>query len=288
MIDKFLNYLQYEKRSSPHTVVSYKNDLEQFSTFLSSQYSTTNLEEATSVMVRTWLASFYDEKLEPSSIKRKISTLKTFYKYLNRIDILSTNPMLKIVTPKQKSRLPNYVDEKSINALFAHATETDFTSLRNRLMIELFYQTGIRRAELIHLKHSDIYEDAIIVLGKRNKERKIPITPALRQLIKEYEAVKHTNGFELEHLLVLDNGKKLYDKFVYTTVNNYLNSVTTLSKKSPHVLRHTFATHMLNNGADLNAIKEILGHTSLAATQVYTHNSIEKLKSAHKQAHPRA
>jgi integrase/recombinase XerC len=288
MIDKFLNYLQYEKRSSPHTVVSYKNDLEQFSSFLSSQFSTNTLEDATTAMVRTWLASFYDEKLEPSSIKRKISTLKTFYKYLNKIGVLSTNPMLKIVAPKQKSRLPNYVDEKSIITLFTINTDNDFASLRNRLIIELFYQTGIRRAELINLKHTDISKDAIIVLGKRNKERKIPITPALLELITQYEEVKHATGHQLEHLLVLNNGKKLYDKFVYLTVNNYLNSVTTLSKKSPHVLRHTFATHMLNNGADLNAIKEILGHTSLAATQVYTHNSIEKLKSAHKQAHPRA
>jgi integrase/recombinase XerC len=290
MILKYIQYLQTERRSSQHTVRSYQNDLEQFQSFLQSTFAISNTEEATSQMIRTWIASYFDEKLEPSTIKRKISTLKSYYRYLNKIGVLTTNPTLRIVVPKLKTRLPIYVEEKGMQALTSHIRSevTNFSTTRDMLIVEMLYQTGIRRAELINLKDSDISSDAIIVLGKRNKQRKVPITKKLWQLISEYNTHKFQQGFNSEYLFLLDNGKKMYEKFVYNKVKFYLNGVTTIAKKSPHVLRHTFATHMLNNGADLNAIKELLGHSSLAATQVYTHNTIEKLKSTYKQAHPRA
>lgn len=289
MINRFVDYLRSEKRSSVNTITAYHNDLLQFQAFIKAEYSLTQPEHATSDMVRNWLVSFHDEKLEATSIKRKISTLKSFYKYLNKTDVLSTSPMLKVVVPKLKKRLPVFVEEKNISNLFSQAHfPNDFSGLRDRLMIDLFYQTGIRRAELINLKETDINTQTIKVLGKRNKERIIPVSPKLTELINMYLKQKTELAIHSEYLLVLENGKKLYEKFVYNKVNYYLNSVTTADKKSPHVLRHTFATHMLNNGADLNAIKELLGHSSLAATQVYTHNSIEKLKNAYKQAHPRA
>jgi len=289
MIHRFVDYLRSEKRSSVHTITAYHNDLLQFQTFIQSEHSLSDVQHATSDMVRNWLVSFHDEKLEATSIKRKISTLKSFYKYLNKTGITTANPMLKVTAPKLKKRLPVFVEEKNLSQLFsANYFTHDFSGLRDRLMIEMLYQTGIRRAELINLKEKNISNNSIKVLGKRNKERIIPISPVLTQLIEAYQSQKKQMEFSADHLLVLDNGKKLYEKFVYNKVNAYLNAITTAEKKSPHVLRHTFATHMLNNGADLNAIKELLGHSSLAATQVYTHNSIEKLKNTYLQAHPRA
>lgn len=289
MIERFVDYLKFEKRSSNHTVISYHNDLLQFQSFLTADYSEDKVEKATTPMIRSWLMSFHSENLESSTIKRKVSTLKSFYKFLLKIEVLETNPMLKVISPKQKQRLPVFVEEKNINTLFQSETFTqDFSGLRDKLMLELLYQMGLRRTELINLKHSDYYNDYFIVLGKRDKERKIPISEKLKSILLEYFETKQAMGFESDYILLLNNGNKMYDKFVYNKVNYYLNTITTANKKSPHTLRHTFATHMLNNGADLNAIKELLGHSSLAATQVYTHNSIEKLKQSYSKAHPRA
>ena len=206
-----------------------------------------------------------------------------------RMGEMDKNPTLKIVSPKQKKRLPSFVDESKTNRLFEEVDfGDDFKGQRDRLILDLFYQTGIRRIELIKLKHSDVSNGNIKVLGKRNKERYIPLSKSLLSSIDSYSVLKQDKGFNSEYLLVTDKGDILYEKLVYNKVNHYLQQVTTIKKKSPHVLRHTFATHMLNNGADLNAIKEILGHSSLAATQIYTHNSIEKLKEAYRQSHPRA
>lgn len=288
MIEQFVDYLRFEKRSSEHTVVSYQNDLLQFQSFLQSEFNE-NVTIANTSMVRTWLMSFHSDGIETSTIKRKISTLKSFYKFLLKEGRIEINPMLKVVTPKLKQRLPVFVDEKSVNTLFnASLFSEDFSGQRDKLMLELLYQMGLRRTELINLKVSNFHKDYFIVLGKRNKERKIPLSETLSSQIIEFFKLKLKNGFESEYILTLDNGNKLYDKFVYNKVKYYLNAVTTTSKKSPHILRHTFATHMLNNGADLNAIKELLGHSSLAATQVYTHNSIEKLKKSYEKSHPRA
>lgn len=289
MLQKFLTYLKTEKRSSEHTVVSYENDLNQFKLFVELEFEVLSLKEVDSTFIRSWVMALSELGLENSSISRKLSTLKAFYKYLIRIGELEKNPTLKVVAPKQKKRLPTFIDESKTDLLFESIPFTDdYKGQRDRLILDLFYQTGIRRIELINILHSDISNGKIKVLGKRNKERYIPLSNQLLIAIDNYSNLKQQKGFNSEYLLLTDKGVKMYEKFVYNKVIHYLHQVTTMKKKSPHVMRHTFATHMLNNGADLNAIKEILGHSSLAATQIYTHNSIEKLKQAYKQSHPRA
>jgi integrase/recombinase XerC len=272
MVNKFLEYLEFEKRYSSHTIVSYKTDLLQFEVY-SLVIFEVGLEEATHVMIRSWMVALVEKGISPRTINRKKSTLQVFYKYLKAKVLIEESPMQKVVAPKVKKRLPHY----------------DFFGSRDRLILELFYNTGMRLSELVELKEVNILEDSIKVLGKRNKERIIPVTSFMRRKIIDYISLKR-NEFPKSNqsLFVTDKGKKLYQKFVYRKVNHYLSLVTSKGKKSPHVLRHTFATHMLDNGAELNAIKEILGHASLSATQVYTHNSIEKLKNVYKQAHPRS
>jgi len=227
------------------------------------------------------------------SVNRKISTLKTFYKFMQRQGYIKSNPMDKVVSPKIKKKLPLFIEEKHITALLDDFSfGNDFPGIRNRTIIETFYNTGIRLSELIGIQNFDIdlYNNTIKVLGKRQKERIIPIHSSFAKSLKEYIEIKKSYFTTLDHnyFFVTDKGEKLYEKFVYRVVNKYLTMVTTIEKKSPHVLRHTFATHMLNHGADLNAIKELLGHANLSATQVYTHNTFEKLKTIYKQAHPRA
>jgi integrase/recombinase XerC len=285
----FLEYLQYEKRFSNHTILAYSNDLAQFSEYLQITYEIKELLEISHTLIRSWIVSMMDQKMSPRSVNRKITTLKTFYKYLLRQQVVTENPMLKIQSPKTSKRLPVFVEKDNMDALLDTIEfGSDFDGERNKLIMELLYATGIRLSELINLKQAnvDLNSCQLKVLGKRNKERIVPFNNALKQLIEGY--LEHEETKESYYLFVTKKGKKLYEKFVYRVVNKYLSQVTSISKKSPHVLRHTFATHMLNNGADLNAIKELLGHANLSATQVYTHNTVEKLKNVHKQAHPKA
>ncbi len=286
--DSFLKYLQFEKRLSSHTILAYSGDLEQFYSYLHTTYDIKKLSDINHVLIRSWIVELMDQKISPRSVNRKITTLKTFYKYLLRQGIATENPMLKIMSPKTSKRLPVFVEKDNMNTLIdTVAFGDDLEGVRNKLVIELFYATGIRLSELINLKLVNVDLDAcqIKVLGKRNKERIIPFSNEIKSSIQDYMDKKP--GLPGEFLFQLKSGKKMYEKFVYRIVNEYLSLITTIDKKSPHVLRHTFATHMLNNGADLNAIKELLGHANLAATQVYTHNTVEKLKNIHKQAHPK-
>lgn len=290
----FINYLKFEKRYSPHTITAYTKDLDQFDSFLISEYEVLNANEVSYQMVRSWIVGLIELNISARSVNRKLSTLKSYFKYLVREELINENPMPKVQSPKTSKKLPVFVDRESMETLFSEDIfSNDFDGRRNRLIIEMFYMTGIRLSELINLKNSDIdfYQQSIKVLGKRNKERIVPISAELIDSIKNYIEIRDKNVEVLEqndYFYVTIKGKKLYEKLAYHIVNLYLGKVSTLQKKSPHVLRHTFATHMLNNGADLNAIKEILGHSNLAATQVYTHNTIEKLKNIYKQAHPRA
>lgn len=291
--DAFLEYLQFEKRFSNHTLVAYANDLNQFNLYLSTVYEIKNVAEVNHTVVRSWIVSLMEQKISPRSVNRKITTLKTFYKFLLRQGSITENPMLKIQAPKTSKRLPVFVEKDKMDTLLDTIDfGDDFEGQRNKLIIELFYATGIRLTELVHLKRSniDVYQCQLKVLGKRNKERIVPFNSVLKEQIQQYlKAIKDPDSNrDSEYLFVTATGKKMNDKAVYRLVNAYLTQITTVDKKSPHVLRHTFATHMLNNGADLNAIKELLGHASLAATQVYTHNTVEKLKNIHKQAHPKA
>jgi integrase/recombinase XerC len=286
--NSFLEYLQYEKRFSNHTILAYSNDLAQFSEYLQKTYEIKELQEISHTLIRSWIVSMMDQKMSPRSINRKITSLKTFYKYLLRQQVVTENPMLKIQSPKTSKRLPVFIEKDNMDALLDTIEfGSDFDGERNKLIMELLYATGIRLSELINLTQAnvDLNSCQLKVLGKRKKERIVPFNNTLKQLIEGY--LKHKETKESYYLFVTKNGKKLYEKFVYRVVNKYLSHVTSINKKSPHVLRHTFATHMLNNGADLNAIKELLGHANLSATQVYTHNTVEKLKNVHKQAHPK-
>ena len=291
-IQQFINYLQFEKRYSRHTIQAYRDDLDQFMDFVRQQYGELPITEITSSIVRSWLASLKEDDLKARSIRRKVSSLNSFFKYYLRTGILSKTPMINISTPKIPKRLPAYVEQEAMVPLLdAELYGHDWKSKTDRLLISILYHTGIRLSELITLKDAHINYSAhtIKVLGKGNKERIIPISDELTAEIKGYIAEKRKQ-FDIqpgEQLLVNEKGKKLYPKYVYLVVKKYLSTVTTIEKRSPHILRHTFATHLTGNGADLNSIKELLGHSSLAATQIYTHNSIEKLKDAHRKAHPK-
>ena len=290
--ESFINYLRHEKRMSPHTVLSYSTDLEQFYIYLKNVYQLQDIREVNHSVIRSWVVSLMENKISARSANRKISTLKSYYKFLLREKAVSINPMHKIQSPKIPKRLPVFVEESKMNALVDDVTfKNDFEGKRNFLIIEMLYSTGMRRAELISLKESDInfHNSTLKVLGKRNKERLIPMTSGLKILTKEYIAERNkTIESKNNFLFVTEKGNQINPSIVYNAVTKSLEKVTTLSKKSPHILRHTFATHLLNNGANLNAIKELLGHASLAATQVYTHNTIEKLKSVYSKAHPKA
>lgn len=293
-VNDFLDYLKYEKRYSFHTIVAYEEDLQQLFTYLNEQFNLPEpaLTEITSSFIRSWLASLKEAKNSAKTINRKISSLKSFFKYHLRTGRLEQSPMTTIVSPKMPKRLPVYVEQKDTNTLFQHVAFPDtWPGKTDRLILAIFYNTGMRLSELVNLKESQVNAAAntIKVLGKGNKERVIPVSPALISDINEYVTLKNTLASpDRVYLLVNEKGRKLYTSYVYQAVKKYLSVVTTLDKKSPHVMRHTFATHLTNNGADLNAVKELLGHSSLAATQVYTHNTIEKLKDIYKKAHPKA
>lgn len=291
--ESFLQYLLYQKRYSQHTISAYKNDLEQFDAFLSSLGHSGDASEIKSQEVRAWIVKMMESNISAVTVHRKISCLRIFFRYLRKEGHVQHNPMEKVVLPKRKKKLPVFVGEEAIGRLLdKFEFGDDFRGMMNRTIIEMLYLTGIRRAELIGLKNTDIDlgSSALKVTGKRNKQRIIPILDELKSRISEYTEIRNREfgGLESEWFFVTDSGNKLYDKYVYNTVRNYLAMVTTIEKKSPHVLRHTFATHMLNRGADLNSIKELLGHANLSATQIYTHNTFEKLKEVYKQAHPRA
>ena len=295
IVEGFIDYIQKEKRFSSHTVLAYSKDLDQFLHHTTENLEITSIQEIDHHDIRSWIVSILeDEKLQATSVNRKISCLRSFYKYMIRNTIVEKNPMAKITSLKTKKKLPLFLEQTQMeNLLDQMEFGEGFEGVRDKLIIEMLYCTGMRRAELIGLKSSNVNRSnqEIKVLGKRNKERIIPLSQTSLLLIAEYSKLqKETFGSpsQSEFLIVDDSGEQMSDGFVYRKVNRYLRLVTTIEKKSPHILRHTFATHMLNNGADLNAIKELLGHSSLSATQVYTHNSIEKLTQIYKQAHPRA
>ena len=294
LINTFLSYLQFEKRASQHTVVSYKNDLEQFWNYLQQAFPDVEWKEVDATIIRTWMLTLMEDKIAPRSINRKMSALKSFYKYHLKMGALETNPMLQVHTPKVRQRLPQFVEEKDMEKLFeTHLFANDFEGGRDHTIIELFYATGMRLSELRMLTFNDIdlYNNQVKVLGKRNKERIIPFGHTFQSVYNKYVNYYTENfGAPAQNNFIFVNvkGKQLAPKNIYCIVRKYLDMITTIEKRSPHVIRHTFATHLLNRGADLNTIKELLGHSSLAATQIYTHNSIEKLKSIYQQAHPRA
>lgn len=303
--NRFLAYIQLEKRYSAHTFTAYQQDLAQFFIFLRSQYGDVSLSGISHLHVRSWLAWLMEEGMTAKSVNRKISTLKSFFKYAMRHGEMESSPMAKVTAPKPGKRLPGFVDEKGMQAVEDNRSlrrgeegapifGDDLHGRTHRMIFELLYHTGMRLSELLNLqeRHIDGSNLTLKVLGKGNKERIIPISVALRNEIAAYRDMRNRElaSYDSEVLLVNpSSGKKLYPRYVYNVVRGYLthHEITTISRRSPHILRHTFATHLTNNGADLNAVKELLGHSSLASTQVYTHNSIEKLKEAYKKAHPR-
>lgn len=293
MIDSFLKYIEFEKRYSSHTVTSYNNDLEQFKVFLTSLDASLNLELVSYHHIRSWIIALVEDKISPTSINRKMATLRSFYKFLLKSNRINKDPSVQLKALRTPKRLPQFAQEVEIQRLFELADFDDsFSGVRDQLLMELLYATGIRRAELMGLKIEavNIEKRQIKVVGKRNKERVIPLHIEVVKLIQKYLKLREVEfmGGDNDYLLLTDKGQPLYETFVYRKVKKYLGDSTSLEKKSPHILRHSFATHLLNNGADLNAVKELLGHSSLAATQVYTHNSLDKLKKVFENAHPKA
>lgn len=289
--ESFLQYLSTERRYSRHTVRSYDNDLTQFISFTQLSDGTFHPAEIKSQDIRRWIVTMLDSGMSPVSVHRKISCLRVFYRFLRKDGIVTSDPLERVVMPKRKKRLPEFVAEESLDKLLdSFSFGDDFEGKRNKLIIELLYITGMRRSELTGLRISDYDRSrgTIRVLGKRNKERLIPLLDSVKPGIEDYLSERSEIDSAEEWFFITAKGNKLYDKFVYNNVKRYLTMVTTIDKRSPHVLRHSFATHMLNHGADLTSIKELLGHANLSATQVYTHNTFEKLKKVYKQAHPRA
>jgi integrase/recombinase XerC len=292
--ERFLKYLSTERRYSINTLTAYQTDIEQFSTYLNLEYQIDEISQATHQMVRAWIVDILSHGNSPRTINRKLSTLKTFFRFLRKEGLISDNPLQRILSPKTGKRLPEFVSQEHMNRLLDEIEFGEgFKGVRDRLIIEILYFTGMRLSELIQLKTSetDLYQRQLKLSGKGNKQRIVPFGKELEESISRYLQIRDKVLEKREcfnYLLLTDKGNMLNRQLVYRTVNSYLDKVSTLRKKSPHILRHTFATHMLNNGADLNSIKDILGHASLAATQVYTHNSIEKLKKVYNQAHPRA
>jgi len=292
-VEQFLTYLQHEKRYSLHTIQSYRADLAQFENFMHKVFET-DIQSAAHVHVRDFVVMLIDEGLSESSVGRKLSTLRSFYKYMLRHGLIPASPMGLIKAPKIPKRIPVFVEDQKLDTLLDSGEFFDesFNSVRDKLVIEALFGTGMRLAELLALKESDVnfYEMSIVVTGKRNKQRIIPISKSLAAEIKVYLELKSFQNFNNKSrvLFVTNKGADAYPGLIYNIVQRYLTYISTQDKKSPHVLRHSYATSLLNRGADLNAIKELLGHASLAATQVYTHNSVERLKSIYKQAHPKA
>lgn len=291
MVDLFFDYIEFEKRYSKHTLVSYRNDLAQFTDYLNSTCQITDPSQANYPMIRSWLIVLLENELTAKTVSRKVACLRSFYKFLLKKGKITKDPTLKITVPKIRKSLPVFVEEESMVRLLDQLQfEEGFPGLRDRLIIELLYGTGVRLSELINIREPDInvFEKTIKVLGKGNKQRIIPVNKTLWEVLDIYREMRKGQMLKNnDYLIVTEKGEKAYPMFIYRVVKKYLGEVPS-EKKSPHVLRHTFATHLLNKGADLNAIKDLLGHSSLAATQVYTHNSIEKLKAIFDQAHPKS
>lgn len=292
MIESFLNYLKFEKRYSDHTLTSYSNDLNQAESFLQEHFSS-SLLQASHQSLRAWLIYLVEQGLESKTVNRKIASIKSYYKFLLLREVIPKNPSDRLKALKTPKKLPSFVRESEMVELLDQISfPEDFIGCRDKLILNFLYGTGVRLSELINLAPEDInfYQSHVKVLGKRNKERLIPLPLSLLEEIKKYNQLKDGffSGKVANFLLVTEEGEKTYPMLIYRVVKSYLNMVTTSEKKSPHVLRHSFATHLLNKGADLNAVKDLLGHANLAATQVYTHNTLEKLKNIYKQAHPKA
>jgi len=293
MTESFLKYLQFEKRLSLHTLKAYKTDLEQFTAFLSKNFPEYQTETADFGVVRSWIISLVESGVGSISVNRKIACLRSFFKFLRKEEIIQKDPMVKISVLKTSKKLPSFVKEKDMANLLDNAQFPDsIEGLRDKLIIELFYATGIRLSELVTLKenHIDLRNRTIKVLGKRNKERVIPFSPSVILNIQAYKTKRNKEVSQKDHgfFFVSQTGEPCYPMMIYRSVKKYLSLYTSSEKVNPHVLRHTYATHLLDKGAEINAVKDLLGHTSLAATQVYTHNSMDKLKKVFDQAHPKA
>lgn len=290
LINAFLEYLKYEKNYSKHTILAYKTDLTAFKDFCIVEYSQEEIQNVHYNQIRSWVVSLVRQGVLNRTINRKISSLKTFYKFLQKTEEIEVNPLAKHKALKiQKKIQVPFTKEEVNNVINTLDEKDDFISVRNKLTVELFYSTGMRRIELVNLKMNNIniYDKTIKVLGKRNKERFVPLLPSVLETLTKYLQLRGQVRSDAEELIVTEKGNKIYEMLVYRIVISYFSAVSTKVKKSPHILRHTFATHLLNQGADLNSVKELLGHSSLAATQVYTHNSLEQLKKVFNQAHPR-
>jgi integrase/recombinase XerC len=292
-IANFIEHLQYQKRASKHTITAYQKDLEQFAQFLKVQFEVDTLIEANHKQIRAWILLLSDEKKTPKTIQRKLATLRSFYKFLLSQELIPKDPTLKVLNIKTGKRLPTVVLVQQMQQLFEKADfSQDYKGQRDRLILELLYGIGLRRAELTQLTISDLDfgRKAIIIHGKGNKQRLIPCVSFLQTMMEKFIALREKTFPNTNHpqLFLTGKGEPVYEKLVYRVVHQYLSQVTTIEQRSPHVLRHTFATHLLDSGAELNAIKELLGHSSLAATQIYTHNSIEKLLAVYQKAHPKA
>ena len=290
-IKPFLEYLLLEKGYSKHTITAYKTDLIAFNDFCEVVYDLDSLVSINYVQVRSWVVSLVDADISNNTVNRKVSSLKSFYKFLQKIGEIETNPLAKHKALKVPKKVQVPFTSKEINQVILNINKNkDFDSIRNKLLVELLYSTGIRRGELINIKERDIDKAncTIKVLGKRNKERFVPILSSVLDTLNEYLRLRNENQFDSEFLLITSKGNKIYETLVYRIINSYFSQVSSKVKKSPHILRHSFATHLLNEGADLNSVKELLGHSSLASTQVYTHNSLDAIKKVYNQAHPRS
>lgn len=294
MIDSFINYLEYEKRSSPHTVLAYRNDLEQVADFVSLSFEMKELTQCTHSELRAWVIDLVEKGLSTTSVNRKIATLRSYYKFLLRSRLITQDPTYKLKSLKNPKKLPEFVQELTIESVLEEDVyEPTFEGQRDRMVMEFLYLTGVRLSELTNLRWKDLnlIEDQVKVLGKRKKERIIPLTKSLKQNIILYQKVFEERFSKTDgnaYFIVTNRGEQSYSMLIYRIVKHYLDLFAQNTRRSPHLLRHTFATHLLNKGADLNAVKDLLGHANLAATQVYTHNSMEKLKAVFEQAHPKA
>ncbi|CAA0258785.1 Tyrosine recombinase XerC [Tenacibaculum maritimum] len=291
LIEAFLEYVSYEKNYSKHTVLAYRKDLIAFRDFCIIEYEQEELKEIHYGQIRKWIVAMVSQKISNRSINRKISALKSFYKFLQKIEEIEINPLAKHKALKTEKKIQIPFTKEEVNQVIDNISkEESFVGTRDRLIVELLYSTGMRRIELVNLKETDvdIYSKTIKVMGKRNKERIIPLLPSVFETLKKYRKLKNKIAIKINDLLITEKGNKIYETLVYRVINTYFSSVSSKVKKSPHILRHSFATHLLNQGADLNSVKELLGHSSLASTQVYTHNNLSQLKKVYNMAHPRS